>query len=141
MAAEALTPTFGVFGIAGVLAFLAGSIFLFKDAPPGFALSPWVIAVVTALSAGVFAWAAVAGLRQLRRPVRSGEGEYEHAIGEVLRWSDGTGHVRYHGEIWRAQGPAGLVEGQRVRIARREGLTLILEPHPGNSMKGEPHAL
>jgi membrane-bound serine protease (ClpP class) len=141
MAAEALTPTFGILGIAGVLTFVAGSIFLFKDAPPEFALSPWVIAIATAMSAGVFAWAAIAGVRELRRPVRSGDAEYDHAIAEVMEWSGQAGWVRFHGEIWRAEGPSGLVEGQRARIARREGLTLFLEPRPAPSIKGEPHAL
>lgn len=141
MAAEALTPTFGVLGIAGVVAFIAGSIFLFEEAPPGFSLSPWVIGAATLVTAGVFGWAAAAGLRQIRRPVESGDAEFANARAVVHDWSTGGGSVRFHGELWSARGPVDLIVGQNVRIVRREGLVLLVEPDPSSPIKGDPHAL
>jgi membrane-bound serine protease (ClpP class) len=141
MAAEALTPTFGIFGLAGVLAFVAGSIFLFREAPPGFALSPWVIVSATAVTAGVFAWAAFAGLRQWRKPVTSGEAEFVNARGIVVFWSGGEGNVRFHGETWRARSAHQFNAGDNVRILRRDGLTLIVEPAQTAKTNGDSHAL
>lgn len=141
MAAEALTPTFGIFGIAGLLAFVAGSIFLFREAPPGFALSPWVIASATLVTAGVFAWAATAGFRQLRQPVTSGDAEYENARAVVVDWSGGEGRVRFRGELWSARSGARFDPGDGVRIVRRDGLTFIVEPAPEATINGDLHAV
>ena len=141
MAAEALTPAFGIFGVAGVLAFVAGSLFLFREAPPEMSLSPWVIASATALTAGVFAWAAVTGLRQWRKPVTSGEAEYANARGSVLDWAGGEGHVHFHGETWRARSVSHFAAGDNVRILRREGLTLIVEPDGATTGNGDLHAV
>ncbi len=141
MAAEALTPAFGIFGVAGLLAFIAGSLFLFRDAPPELALSPWMIASATAVTAGVFAWAAAAGLRQWRKPVTSGDAEYANARGSVLDWAGGEGRVHFHGEMWRARSTSQFTTGDNVRILRREGLTLIVEPAVATPGNGDLHAL
>lgn len=43
----------------------------------------------------------------------------------------GPGHVRFRGEIWRARGGEGRTEGETVRVASVDGLTLVVEPDPG----------
>jgi membrane-bound serine protease (ClpP class) len=140
MAAEALTPTFGVFAGAGVLAFLAGSLFLFRGDMPEFSLSPWVIGGATLVTAGVFLWAAAEGLREWRRPVRSGEGEYVDAPAVVLDWSAGAGFVRFHGETWRARGPEKLEAGAQARVVGRNGLMLeVVADGDVAPAKGAPH--
>jgi membrane protein implicated in regulation of membrane protease activity len=40
----------------------------------------------------------------------------------------GPGRVRVRGEIWSARGDAG--EGETVRVAAVDGLTLVVEPEP-----------
>jgi membrane protein implicated in regulation of membrane protease activity len=42
----------------------------------------------------------------------------------------GPGRVRVHGEIWRARGSEAEGEGQTVRVAGVDGLTLVVEPEP-----------
>ncbi len=42
----------------------------------------------------------------------------------------GPGRVRARGEIWRARGADGEGEGETVRVARVDGLTLVVEPEP-----------
>jgi membrane protein implicated in regulation of membrane protease activity len=39
----------------------------------------------------------------------------------------GDGWVRIHGELWRADGAAGLAAGEPVRVRAVEGLTLVVE--------------
>ncbi len=38
------------------------------------------------------------------------------------------GQVRVQGEIWEARCDAGADAGERVRVSRRDGLTLVVEP-------------
>jgi membrane protein implicated in regulation of membrane protease activity len=40
----------------------------------------------------------------------------------------GSGNVRIHGEIWGARSGKELKSGDLVRVVRREGLTLFVEP-------------
>jgi membrane protein implicated in regulation of membrane protease activity len=66
----------------------------------------------------VFLW-----IRFLRRyRVTTGA---EGMIGEQAQVI-GPGRVRVRGEIWRARGEAG--EGETVRVAAVDGLTLVVEP-------------
>ena len=77
----------------------------------------------------VFAW-----IRFLRRyRVTTGA---EGLIGEraevIAGWSaHGDGRVRVHGELWNARGEDGQAPGAAVRIARVDGLTLVVEPYDG----------
>jgi membrane-bound serine protease (ClpP class) len=48
--------------------------------------------------------------------------------GQVVDWQNGRGNIRIHGEIWSARGKNELSPGDSVRVLRREGLTLIVEP-------------
>ena len=53
----------------------------------------------------------------------------ENLIGtmaEVLEWSDHEGSVRAEGERWKASGMRGLKRGQRVKIVRLVGLSVIV---------------
>jgi len=48
--------------------------------------------------------------------------------GTVVDWQAGSGNIRIHGEIWGARSATELKSGDCVRVTRREGLTLIVEP-------------
>jgi len=43
-------------------------------------------------------------------------------VGEVVQWTGSKGRVRVAGEIWAAESPLILAEGQKVRVASRSGL-------------------
>ncbi len=131
MVGEALTPGFGVLGIGGILAFIAGAVFLFEG--PGtdisFAISlPLIIgfaAVTAALIFGVIA----AALTARKRPPTTGAEELIGSIGQVVDWlPDNQGSVRVHGEIWAARSKRPLNPGDTVRVVGRDRLTLVVEP-------------
>lgn len=130
MAIEAFTPSFGVLGLGGIAAFVIGGVFLFdpSGADIDFAVA-WPVLVAAAITNALLI-VVVAGmiLRARRRPVLTGPEQMIGLEGEVLDWRDGRGRIRVHGEIWsaRADGPA--EPGSRVRIGRRDGLTLHVEP-------------
>ncbi len=53
---------------------------------------------------------------------------YSDGRAEVIDWEDGKGHVRTHGEIWKARGDREFPPGQTVRISAIDGLTLTVQP-------------
>jgi membrane-bound serine protease (ClpP class) len=128
MAAEAHTPSVGVLGIGGAVAFALGSLFLFKGPIPEFRLSPGVAAAASALSLAYFVLALSAAFRARRGRVVVGPAALLGAEGRVVSWSGGRGFVQVQGEHWQARASAPLSRGQPVRVAGREGLTLIVEP-------------
>jgi membrane-bound serine protease (ClpP class) len=130
MAAEAYNPSVGAFGIGGVAAFALGSLMLFDTPAPGFRLSPGVLIAAVTLSLAYFILALGTALRARRRTLAIGPTTLLGAAGWVVSWSGDGGVVRLQGEDWRARGAGPLAPGQRVRVAAREGLALIVEPEP-----------
>lgn len=129
MVLEAATPTFGILGLGGIVAFVVGALFLFDpaDADVHFAIAWPVIAGAAAVSAAFFAGVLGFALAARRRPVRTGAEEMIGSIGEVVSWSEGRGRIRVHGEIWDARSKQSFVNGQKVRVASRTGLTLMID--------------
>jgi membrane-bound serine protease (ClpP class) len=131
MVAEAFSPSFGVLGLGGVVAFALGALFLFdpeqSDIP--IRVSWQVVAGLTALSAMFFAGVLGFAMRARRRPVRTGAEEMIGSTGEVVNWTGDEGSVRVLGEVWAARSDHGLAKGQTVRVMSRTGLTLTVEPN------------
>ncbi len=128
MVTELVTPTFGAIGVAGVVAFIVGSIILFDTDVEGYQVSmPLVISV--GLAAGVlFSATIMIALRQRRRPVVSGQEEMIGAMAEALENFDESGKVRAHSEIWSARTQQPVKTGQKLRIKNIHGLILEVEP-------------
>ena len=127
---EAFTPGFGVLGLGGVAAFIVGGLFLFdpSGADIDFAVG-WPVLLAAALTnalliVGVLGMA----LRTRRRAVVTGSEQMIGLEGEVLDWHDGRGRIRVHGEIWSARAEDPVAPGTRVRVGRRDGLTLHVGP-------------
>jgi membrane-bound serine protease (ClpP class) len=130
MVSEMFLPAFGSLGIGGIVAFVVGSIMLMDTDAPGFGIS-WQVVGGVSLTASLLLMLLMAMLaRSHRRAVVTGQEEMVGSIGQVTRWDAGHGHVRVHGEIWTAHGPAALAPGHKVRIRAIHGLTLEVEPEP-----------
>jgi membrane-bound serine protease (ClpP class) len=127
MVAEAFIGSFGVIGVGGIAAFVVGAIMMFPSRVPEFKLSPFVIAVAAAATAGLFLLVLAMLLRSRRRAVITGKEALLGAEAEVVGWEAGEGRVRVAGEIWRAQAAAPLQPGTRVRVTGRDGLVLRVE--------------
>tara|TARA_R110000824_G_scaffold137637_2_gene301981 strand:- start:10982 stop:12391 length:1410 start_codon:yes stop_codon:yes gene_type:complete len=130
MIAEAFTPSFGVVGLGGVVAFVLGGAMLIDSDQPEFQLS-WgtiggtaAVSVITLVLILGYAW------RAQRKPVATGSEEMTGMEVEVLDWANGEGHVWAHSERWRARGPHSLAPGTMARVERLDGLTLILSDAP-----------
>lgn len=128
MVGEALTPSLGILGLGGAAAFALGSILLIDTDVPGFTLSPWVIAAMTASSLGLVTAVLAMAVRARRVPVVSGVEALIGSTGRVVAWDRGRGTLHIAGETWRATGPERLAPGEEARVMRVDGLTLEVEP-------------
>lgn len=138
LGAEVVTPSFGVLGVGGIVAFVAGALLLFDRDIPGFGIPlPLILGLAASSAAGVLAGGGLA-LRARRRPVVSGREEMIGAEGIVLA-SDATGTwVQVHGERWQAGSPEALAPGQRVHVVALHGLTLDVRRDTATQRKGAP---
>jgi membrane-bound serine protease (ClpP class) len=126
MIAEAFTPTFGVLGIGGLIAFVLGAAFLIDTDVPGFQLS-WTVIAGTALASALMLTVLLGYVwRAMRQPIAGGELGLVGRTAQVTDWSGATGHVFVHGERWAARSQEPLKAGQSVRVLNLDGLTLVV---------------
>ena len=126
MIAEAFVPSFGALGVGGIAAFIAGSLLLWDETGPGYEIPLALILGFALASAGLLIGLATLLIRQRARPVVSGAEELVGATGAVM--ADDPGRVWIHSESWLARAPRPLRPGEPVRVTRREGLTLWVQP-------------
>lgn len=124
LAAEVFTPSFGVLGLGGVAAFIAGGLLLFDRDIPGFGVPLPLILGLAVTSAAVVLAAGGMALRARRQPVVSGSEEMHGIPGQVLAVDDNGAWVQVHGERWRADSQDKLTVGAPVRVTGMRGLTL-----------------
>lgn len=124
--AEAFVPTAGVLGIGGVIAFVLGSIMLFRTDVPGYTVNLGVIVGIA--SCGIVLLAALLRLvmRARRARVFNGDQQMLQNTGELLQavMAGGQSWARIGGERWRVQCEAALPAGASVRVVSRDGLLL-----------------
>lgn len=125
---ELKITSYGLLSVAGVVAFLLGSIMLFKGGDPDVKVSWRVIlptlTVVCAFFVGV---AALVFKAQVSQP-RTGADGLSGKTGVVKQRIDPAGKIQIHGELWRAVADKPIAEGVRVRVLAMDGLTLTVEP-------------
>lgn len=126
LVAELLHPTVGALGIGGVIAFVTGSIMLMDTHVPGFGVDIGVIAGLAVAGFGLLAlllWLLVHARRT--RPF-AGRQQIHDPHGTLLEpLQPGTrAWARVDGERWQVRSAEALPAGARVRVTRRDGLTL-----------------
>ena len=136
LGAEVVLSTFGVLGIGGVIAFVAGGILLFDRDVPGFGVPLALIFGLAVSSALVVLLTGNLALRARSRPVVSDGAERVGATGEVLSVDDGEAWAQINGENWKVSSTQPLAPGQRVRVLRLRGLTLEVQVVPHESTAG-----
>ena len=125
--AEAVTPTYGVLGVGGVIAFVMGSVMLMDTDLPGYQLPLPIIAGFAVSAAGIAFFVIGGAVRARRSRVVTGQKGMVGAAALVLEGFEGEGAVRAFGEIWRAESDAPLKKDEQVRIKAVNGLVLRVE--------------
>ncbi|MBI4416132.1 MAG: nodulation protein NfeD [Euryarchaeota archaeon] len=131
---EVFTPGFGVFGGAGIVCVVIGTIFLAPVAPPDFLLPPEAQLVIlaalltpTALFGAflLFAMYKVLVLRKRKPVIGVILGEEAEAVDPIP--ANGRGYVLFEGEMWLATSPEDIAKGERVVIAAKDGTVLTVK--------------
>jgi len=138
MVAEAFVASFGMLGIAGLVSFVVGSIFLFDGTIPGFTLSPLVIGLATLVTLALLALMLTSAVRAHRRQAASGDEAFIGSFGTVVRWTRDAGLVQVNGETWQARSNQALSPGATVRIVQRDGLVVTVAPQAAPEVSA-PH--
>ena len=135
---ETFVPAYGTLSLGGIAAFVFGSLILMDSQVPGYTLPRGLIAGLAASGGLLLAGTLWLAARAHRRPAASGAEQLLGATGRVLEDFDGTGNgrVRVQSETWNAESRAVLRQGAEVRVVRREGLKLIVEPAESRLDKG-----
>jgi len=126
MIAEVFTPTFGIMGIGGVVAFVIGSVILMDTEVPGYQVPFLVIGAFAAATAGLSMFAIGAAVQAHRKGVVTG---HEAMIGqraEALEDFAEHGHVWAFGERWNARTDTPVKKGDPVKVTGIDGLTLTV---------------
>jgi membrane-bound serine protease (ClpP class) len=134
--AEALTPTFGLFTVAGVITFILGGIMLFSGdggeylvTGETYSILRIAIIVMAILLGLFFLFGAATVVRAHRKKPEAGMEELVGEVGKVVEDLDPEGVVKLHGELWKAESRDGkrIPVGEKVRVVEVKGLTLIVE--------------
>ncbi len=102
---------------------------------PGYGVSWWLIGAIAAVSGGTFLLVLAFFARSRRRAVVSGPEEMIGSLGRVVDWDGSEGHIRIHGEMWRARSTGAVAVEDRVRVDQIDGLTLVVD---AVNHEGEP---
>ncbi|REC94168.1 NfeD family protein [Kushneria indalinina] len=133
---EAITPTFGVVGLLGLLVFVAGaSMMVNAGLLPGgdSALGMGLVIAAALLLGGFLLWVVMRFLRFRRITPMGGREEVIGAVAEATRHftehhqGDYHGYVRVQGERWQARSTTPVAEGEQRRVSDVHGLVLLLE--------------
>ena len=128
MITEFFVPAFGSLVIGGLISFVLGSVLLLDNGVAGLQVARPVIAGV-ALAGGLIGVAIIVlAARARRRPVATGIESMIGGRAEVVSDFTEQGTVRFGGELWTARSGRPLRAGQWVRVAKVEGLVLVVEP-------------
>ncbi|MFW5987588.1 MAG: NfeD family protein [Methanohalophilus sp.] len=136
---ELQAPGFGIFGIAGILCLIAGSIFLVPMdfprwyTPADVQRSMMFYIVIPTIIIGLFFAFAIYKVLQAkgRKPIIGEEmtGEIAEAIDPI---SEGNpGYVRYSGEYWKARSEDTIDREEKVEILEKDGPILIVRKVKG----------
>ncbi|MBU0562714.1 MAG: nodulation protein NfeD [Gammaproteobacteria bacterium] len=144
MVAEAFLPSFGVLGIGGVAAFVAGAVILIDTEVPGFGI-PLSLIVPLGMASALLVFGIVAmALKARRQRLVSGDSVL---IGSVVLvdavppQNPHSGWVHLHGENWQVRSTLPLQVGQQVRVIARHGLQLEVTAQPSTHREELNHGL
>lgn len=131
MLAEAFLPSFGILGLGGIAAFVAGALMLIDTELPGYGIPVGLVGTLAVGSALLLFGTAHLALKTRRRPVASGAAAMIGTLCSVERHDAARPHegwVRVEGELWHAISATPLHPAQTVRIVGRSGLILEVIP-------------
>lgn len=128
---EVKVVSYGMLSIGGLVSLVIGSLILYSDAPvPELRLSLFVVLPVALAFAAILVFLLTLAARAFREPVATGD---EALIGQVCQVHVAIeppqeGKVILMGEYWNAACDRPMEIGRKVKVAKRRGMVLTVEP-------------
>ena len=116
-------PTHGILTVGGIVALTLGSFMLFNPSTSFYRLSIWLILTMVAVTTAFFVLIVTAGVKALKRRVRSGAEGLVGRKGVAKTLVGQEGIVLVEGEDWNASAEEGEIPaGDKVEVLAVEGL-------------------
>jgi len=128
MIAEVYAASFGVIGLFGVIAFVAGSILIFNTPDAKYQLALSLIITMSVISFTFIFIILSLAIKSHKRKIVSGREGLIGSEGVVLSVMNDQTVVRVSGEIWDAKSKARLNPSDKIRVTGIKGLVLMIEP-------------
>jgi len=139
--AEAMTPTYGVLAVGGIVSMVLGAVMLVDSPAPELQLGwGFIVSTVAGLAVITTILAKIGISAQLAPPVTGCAGMID-TVGETLSSINPgrSGRVSTHGEIWEARSDEEIGEGEPVRVVAVDGLRLTVR-REGTHPSGGSHS-
>lgn len=131
MAADVVLRRLGPLTVAGLLAFVVGSVLAFRDVAPPIRIAPGLVGFF-AVSSLLYYGFALTVATQSRERITSTQRGLVGSVGETRGELKPEGPVFVKGTLWRGRsGDGPIPAGTRVRVRAVDGLILRVEPDPG----------
>jgi membrane-bound serine protease (ClpP class) len=127
MVAEALSPSFGILGVGGLIAFMIGGVIMFDTDVEAYRVGLPLLATVGVMTAAFIIITITIAVRMRHQAAVSGVETMLGESGTALADFTETGQVRIGGEIWEAHSDQPLRAGDRVIVREIRGLQLSVE--------------
>ena len=127
MIAEALSPSFGVLGFGGLVAFILGSVMLMDTTLLAYQIAFPIILSLAAISALLLIVTFKLALKARKQVVVSGVQTMVGTTAEAMESFEFSGSVRVQGEIWQATSQHPVEKGDLIQIKTVNGLMLEVE--------------
>ncbi len=127
MVAEAVSPSFGIMGIGGLIAFTFGGVILFDTDVEAFQVAWPLLAAIGVVSGAFIIITINIAMRMRHQRVTTGVEQMIGSAGTALEDFEGHGQVRVGSEIWEAHSDQALSAGEAVVVREVHGLKLVVE--------------
>jgi membrane-bound serine protease (ClpP class) len=125
---EIKITSYGLLTVAGVVSLIFGAMILMDSPQPELRLDLWFVLPIVLAFAGIAMLLVRLGVAaQRQRPVTGATGMIDAPAEAMTALEPGrVGHVKFHGELWRATATEPIAPGARVVVTNVDGLTLTV---------------
>lgn len=131
MVTEAFTPSFGVLGLGGTIAFIVGSILLIDTEHESYQIAWAAIGMMAVVNALIFVMVLGMVIKSRKKPIQHGSSVLIGAEGTALGAITLQGQAVIHGEIWSVYARQPISSGKPIKVVAAEGLRLEVEAIQG----------
>jgi membrane-bound serine protease (ClpP class) len=117
-----------IFLALSLLALVVGTVFMFRQSNGALAINPWLAGLVSLLAVTFLWMVGRRGIEAIGLPLAHNLQNLPGLVGKAQSDIFEEGSVYVSGEDWSARSEVRIQAGTRVRVIRREGLVLTVEP-------------